>query len=140
MRTPALHRRPCLTRFFACRVQLEQGLDDEGALAALQSFTQCTDFEIDFLYLAALVRDTCVHRVPRLLLTRSTQESQTKKALRCAQEAYTILYREVTTPGSSGAAKVASCPGYFAQLMVRFTELIALGGSLSLASLPCSVI
>ena len=84
----------------ACRVHLEQGMDDEGALAALHTFTQCADFDIDFLYLAAL-------------------ESQSKSALRCAQEAYTLLYREVTTPGTNGAAKAASCPGYFAQLLVR---------------------
>jgi hypothetical protein len=75
-------------------------MDDEGALAALHTFTQCADFDIDFLYLAAL-------------------ESQSKSALRCAQEAYTLLYREVTTAGTAGAAKAASCPGYFAQLLVR---------------------
>ena len=81
-------------------MHLEQGLDDEGALSALHTFTQCADFDIDFLYLAAL-------------------ESQSKSALRCAQEAYTLLYKDVVKPGSTGAAKAASCPGYFAQLLVR---------------------
>jgi hypothetical protein len=38
------------------RVLLEQGSDEDGALAALQSFCTCADFDVDFLYLAALVR------------------------------------------------------------------------------------
>jgi hypothetical protein len=38
------------------RVLLEQGDDEEGALAALHGFADCADFDIDFLYLAALVR------------------------------------------------------------------------------------
>jgi hypothetical protein len=37
-------------------VLLEQGGDEEAALAALHSFTTCADFDVDFLYLAALVR------------------------------------------------------------------------------------
>ena len=102
----------------ARRVHLEQGVDDEGALAALHTFTQCADFDVDFLYLAALVRDARL--LPRLCthLNRA-QESQSKSALRCAQEAYTLLYRNVSAPGSSGASKAASSPGYFAQLLVR---------------------
>jgi hypothetical protein len=65
---------------------------------------QCADFDIDFLYLAAL-------------------ESQSKNALRCAQEAYTLLYRDVATPGSVGAAKAASCPGYYAQLLRHLVKV-----------------
>ena len=36
-------------------------MDDEDSMAALHSFTQCADFDVDFLYLAALVRTrTCL--------------------------------------------------------------------------------
>lgn len=124
----------------ACRIQLEQGTDDEGALAALQALTQCVDFDIDFLYLAALVRyfRTCVSCEPFSHVQR-TQESQSKNALRCAQEAYTLLYREVTTSGSVGAAKAAACPGYFAQLLVRARQMCACF-ICAPHFLPCSVI
>jgi hypothetical protein len=47
------------------------------------------------------------------------QESQSKKSLRCAQQAYTLLFADVTTPGTAGAKKAAESPGYFAQLLVR---------------------
>jgi hypothetical protein len=47
------------------------------------------------------------------------QESQSKKSLRCAQQAYTLLFADVTTPGSAGAKKAAESPGYYAQLLVR---------------------
>jgi hypothetical protein len=49
-------------------VLLEQGVDEEGALAALHGFTACADFDIDFLYLAALVR-ACARGVRRHTLT-----------------------------------------------------------------------
>jgi hypothetical protein len=51
------------------------------------------------------------------------QESQSKKSLRCAQQAYTLLFADVTTPGSAGAKKAAESPGYYAQLLVRFCTL-----------------
>ncbi len=44
------------TKFLKLKVLLELGPDEEGALAALQSFCSCADFDVDFLYLAALVR------------------------------------------------------------------------------------
>ena len=78
--TNAVCTPPCLT-CYACRIQLEQGVDDDAALVALQSFSQCADFDIDFLYLAALVRNF-VFRAS-LLLTRGTHRSRRAKML-CA--------------------------------------------------------
>ena len=53
----AAAQRVCVdTLPFKRRVCLERGVEEESALAALRSFTRCPDFDVDFLYLAALVR------------------------------------------------------------------------------------
>lgn len=69
------------TKFLMLKAHLECGGDDDDALKALAAMTQCADFEPDFMLLAAL-------------------ESQSAQALRCAQQAYTLMYGQYSSSGS----------------------------------------
>lgn len=81
------------TKFLMLKVHLERSGDDEDALAALGAFTSCADFDSDFFLLAAL-------------------EAQSAQALRCAQQAYTLLYSTY-----SGCDAESAQPGHMAHLL-----------------------
>ena len=76
------------TKFLLMKVHLECGGDDEDALKALEAMTLCADFDPDFLLLVAL-------------------ESQSAQALRCAQQAYTLLYGHHSNSGTAPAGVMA---------------------------------
>jgi hypothetical protein len=114
------------TKFLRLKCALELGGDDDKVLQLLATFKDCADDELDFMLLVRRGIPCCTFS-PSLLTWRSYSqaalEAQSKKALRCAQAAFSALFESAATPGSASAARVAASPGYISQLLRHLVKV-----------------